>query len=123
MMSPTIYVRDGRPELVLGSGGSNRLRTAITQVAMNRVGLQQPVATSVRAPRIHVEENAFHAEALGEGDAVLGVVAEPFEIRDLFPQRSLYFGGVHAVALERDGSLVGFGDPRRGGAAETVTGL
>ena len=35
MMSPTILLRNNQPEIVLGSGGSNRIRTAILQVIPN----------------------------------------------------------------------------------------
>ena len=31
MMAPTCVLKDGNPELILGSGGSNRIRSAITQ--------------------------------------------------------------------------------------------
>ena len=34
MMSPTIVIGDSGPELVLGSGGSNRIRSAIKQVIL-----------------------------------------------------------------------------------------
>ena len=48
------------------------------------------------------------------------LVSEPFEERELFPGRSLYFGGVHTVGCRDDGYLSGYGDPRRCGASRTV---
>ena len=37
MMAPTIVLRDGAPELVLGSAGSNRIRSAILQTIIRVV--------------------------------------------------------------------------------------
>lgn len=125
MMAPTIVVRDGRPVLVLGSGGANRLRSAILQVAFNRLGLGQPLDAAVRAPRVHVEDDAFFAE-LPAGDPPMDFSEAArahgarFPRCDIFRERSLFFGGVHAVARETDGRLVGTGDPRRGGATVSV---
>jgi gamma-glutamyltranspeptidase/glutathione hydrolase len=36
MMAPTIILKEGTPAIVLGSGGSNRIRSAILQVISNR---------------------------------------------------------------------------------------
>jgi gamma-glutamyltranspeptidase/glutathione hydrolase len=124
MMSPTIFVRDGHPVLALGSGGSNRLRTAILQVAMNVLDQDMALGEAVDASRIHAEPDRFFAEVV-ESEALADafrVISEPFEERELFPGRSLYFGGVHAVGWRADGRLVGYGDPRRGGASRTVEG-
>jgi gamma-glutamyltranspeptidase/glutathione hydrolase len=37
MMSPTVVLRDGRPEIALGSAGSNRIRSAILQTILGVV--------------------------------------------------------------------------------------
>ncbi len=120
MMSPTIFLRDGVPELVLGSGGSNRLRTAILQVAVNRIGFGRSLEESVRAARIHVEPDAFCAELVDADADLLRALAEPYAHRSFSPARILYFGGVHAVGRDPGGRTEGVGDPRRGGASITV---
>ena len=120
MMAPTIFVREGRPQLVLGSGGSNRLRTAILQVALNRLALGRSIAEAVDASRIHVERSALYAELVGMDAAVLADAGRVFPTYSPFDGHSLYFGGVHAVVREPNGELEGIGDPRRGGAAITV---
>jgi len=119
MMSPTLFLRDGRPELVLGSGGANRLRTAILQVAWARLGLGLSLDEAVGASRIHVEEEALFAELPGLDAAEIERRGAGFARRDPFPRRTLYFGGVHAVGRDAGGRLVGAGDPRRGGAVAT----
>jgi gamma-glutamyltranspeptidase/glutathione hydrolase len=120
MMAPTVFVKEGRPMLVLGSGGSNRLRTAITQVVLNRIALEQPLDVAVRSSRVHVEVADLYAELQELDREILQTIGDRFPRYHPFPGRSVYFGGVHAVAREPSGALVGFGDPRRGGAAVTV---
>ncbi len=120
MMAPTIFLRGGRPVLVLGSGGSNRLRTAIMQVAYNRVGLKQKIETAVSAPRIHVESDRFSAESPGVDPGTLNELRRRFSDSDIFPEKHLYFGGVHSVGVEPNGRMIGAGDARRGGVAVIV---
>ncbi len=114
MMAPTMVLRDGCPYLVLGSGGSNRIRTAILQVISNLVDFHMPLETAVAAPRIHWENNTFHLEP-GYERAVLDPI-----LGDATPvwwqAQNVFFGGVHAVGLGDDGVLHGAGDLRRRGA-------
>lgn len=113
MMSPTVVLRDGTPELVLGSGGSNRIRSAITQAIVNVVDRGLPAGAAVAAPRLHFEEDVVYvepgvdtAELEHEGRALV-------RFRDL----NLFFGGAHAVERDPDsGNITGGGDPRRGGS-------
>ena len=55
MQAPSILTRDGQVRLVVGSSGSNRLRSAITQVIANVVDHGMPVTEAVSSPRVHVE--------------------------------------------------------------------
>jgi len=114
MMAPTVFLREGRPEVVLGSGGANRLRTALFQVVLNHVGLAQPLDVAVEAPRVHVEPGAFYAEPFDRARPVLERRAAEFASRVFFPEPNLFFGGVNAVAVE-NGRLVGAADSRRSG--------
>ena len=50
MMAPTIVLRDGAPELALGSAGSNRIRSAILQTII-RVDRRRPAARARRSRR------------------------------------------------------------------------
>jgi gamma-glutamyltranspeptidase/glutathione hydrolase len=116
MMAPTVVLDDdgGGVELVLGSAGSNRIRSAILQTIVGVVDHGLRARAAVEAPRLHLEGDTVYAEpglALDEL-AAAGYAMAPFRDRNLF------FGGVQAV--ERDpatGALTGAGDPRRGGAA------
>jgi gamma-glutamyltranspeptidase/glutathione hydrolase len=114
MMAPTAVLRDGAPELVLGSAGSNRIRSAILQTIVATVDRGMRAGDAVRAPRIHLEDGVVYAEP---GVDVSALEADGHAIAH-FRALNLFFGGVQAV--ERDaasGALSGGGDPRRGGAA------
>jgi gamma-glutamyltranspeptidase/glutathione hydrolase len=39
---------------------------------------------------------------------------------DRWQQENMFFGGVHAVALDPSGTLAGAGDRRRGGAVKLI---
>jgi len=110
MMSPTVVLRDGAPELVLGSGGSNRIRSAILQTVVNVVDRDMPVDEAVRAPRVHFEDGVVYAEP---GVDLEGVEATGHTV-SRFRAPNLFFGGVHAV--QAGDPPAGGGDPRRGGA-------
>ena len=116
MMSPTAVLRDREPELVLGSAGSNRIRSAILQTIVRVLddGLRAPDA--VEAPRVHFEDGVVYAEP-GIELAALEAAGRPIS---RFRERNLFFGGVQAVEREASGAFWGGGDPRRGGAALVV---
>ncbi|HET6551156.1 MAG TPA: gamma-glutamyltransferase, partial [Solirubrobacter sp.] len=115
MMAPTVVLDDGSPELVLGSAGSNRIRSAILQVIVNAVDLGLDAQAAVDAPRLHFEDGLVYAEP--------GIDAATLENRQVawFRERNLFFGGCQAVERPRaTGAFSGGGDPRRGGAVVTA---
>lgn len=119
MLAPTIALgRDGSLT-VLGSGGSNRLRTAILQVLLNLLAFELPVEQAVTAPRIHLEAETLSVEpGFSEGAAAL--LRRHFADVALWNEHNMFFGGVHTVRMERSGAMIGAGDPRRGGIAHLV---
>ena len=113
MMAPTVVLRDGVPELVLGSAGSNRIRSAILQTIVGVVDRGLRADAAIDAPRLHFEDGVVYAEP-GADTATLEASGRAIA---RFRARNLFFGGAQAV--ERDpesGELSGGGDPRRGGA-------
>jgi gamma-glutamyltranspeptidase/glutathione hydrolase len=119
MMAPTVVLKDGEPELVLGSAGSNRIRSAILQTIIRVVddGLRAPDA--VEAPRLHFEDGVVYAEP-GIDTSALEAAGRAI---GRFRERNLFFGGVQAVERDASGAFWGGGDPRRGGAAVVVEGF
>ena len=114
MMAPTVALRDGGLVLGLGSGGSNRIRSAVTQTILRYLGDGLGLTAAVEAPRLHFEAGTVHAEPGIDPGVLDALEADGYEVvrwRNL----SLFFGGVHAVAAGH-GRPEGAGDPRRGGA-------
>jgi gamma-glutamyltranspeptidase/glutathione hydrolase len=101
--------------LAMGSGGSNRIRSAICQVAVNILDFGLPLADAVNAPRLHLERERLSIEP-GFGEAVLRELGASVPAVHEWPARNLFFGGVHSVRFSVDGRFEGAGDLRRDGA-------
>jgi gamma-glutamyltranspeptidase/glutathione hydrolase len=120
MMSPTVVLREGQPEVALGSAGSNRIRSAIIQTILGVVDHGLPAEEAVRQPRLHVEDDVVEAEPGVEPDSLDRLEANGWTVRR-WAEQNLFFGGVQAVARSSEtGELSGGGDPRRGGVATLV---
>src|SRR5215204_4644757 len=120
MMAPTVVLRDGRPEVALGSAGSNRIRSAILQTILGVVDHGLPAEQAVARPRIHVEGREVEAEPGIEEEALERLERGDWTVRR-WAEQNLFFGGVQAVARSPEtGELSGGGDPRRGGVASVV---
>jgi len=116
MMAPSIFMQHGSPRLILGSGGSNRLRGAILQVLSRNIMDGQDIETAVHAPRLHNEGMALDVEPGLLNDEQRHIMKKQgWDIRE-WRQKSVYFGGVHAIAINAQGDITACGDPRRGGA-------
>jgi gamma-glutamyltranspeptidase/glutathione hydrolase len=116
MMSPTVLLRQGQIEAGLGSGGSNRIRSAVLQAIVRIVAEGMDAQRAVAAPRIHFEAGAVQAEPGIDPEALRRIEARGIRV-DRWEQHNLFFGGVHAVVRDPEtGELRGGGDPRRGGA-------
>ncbi len=113
MMAPTVVVGEHGVELVLGSAGSNRIRSAIVQTILGVVDRGLAAAPAVDAPRLHFEDGTVYVEP---GVPTAGLRAAGRTVQE-FRSRNLFFGGVGAVQRGPGGALTGAGDPRRGGAA------
>ncbi len=114
MMAPTIALRDGELVLGLGSGGSNRIRSAVSQTIIRYLGDGLDLTAAVRAPRLHFESGIVHAEP-GIDPAALDRLEGAGYTVVRWRAPNLFFGGVHAVAAGQ-GRAEAAGDPRRGGA-------
>jgi len=112
MVSPTIIMKDNLPFILLGSGGSNRIRSAIVQVILNYIVKGMALDEAIISSRIHLEGKTLYCEPGVDfltDDLQEEITLHPFE------EKNLFFGGVNAVTLSD-----GFSDPRRGGTFEIV---
>jgi gamma-glutamyltranspeptidase/glutathione hydrolase len=120
MMAPTIITERDGSVTALGTGGSNRIRTAILQVAVNLLDRGMRLDEAVEAPRLHVEKcgTLSFEPGFSEGEqaALLAVAPEA----QAWPEQNLFFGGVHSARRRPNGSIEGAGDPRRRGATVVV---
>ena len=114
MMSPTIVIADERPCFALGSGGSNRIRSAILQALLNLLIYRRPLDEAVNAARLHVEGRQLWFESMGLQAGAAAALGAAWPGATCFEARSMFFGGVNCVG-SADGELFGAGDRRRGG--------
>jgi gamma-glutamyltranspeptidase/glutathione hydrolase len=114
MMAPTIVISPRGQALALGSGGSNRIRSAILQVLINFLDRDMSIEEAVEAPRIHYENGALDLEP-GLWPEPASALNDEFPTQCRWPEKNLFFGGAHSVLCEPGGGLTGCGDPRRGG--------
>ena len=116
MMTPTLVLDGGRPELVIGSAGSVRLAGAIAQVTW-RILRGMHVRDAICAPRLHVEGTTLHLEG-GWPDDEVATLPASWDV-NRWDALNLFFGGVQAVQ-RAGGVLEAAGDPRRGGVGIVV---
>lgn len=114
MMSPTIVVTDDRPCFALGSGGSNRIRSAILQTLLNLLVYRQPLDEAVNAPRLHIEGRKLWFEDVALEPRTSAVLLDTWPGAIRFDKPNMFFGGVNCAAAV-EGHLSGAGDRRRGG--------
>ncbi|RMH62310.1 MAG: gamma-glutamyltranspeptidase [Zetaproteobacteria bacterium] len=116
MMAPSIFQSHRHGRLVLGSGGSNRLRSAIGQVLLHILTRGKSLSEAIHAPRMHNEGATLDVEPhLLDAHSRTQLKALGWQLRE-WRSQGVYFGGVHAIHLTPNGSIEGCGDPRRGGS-------
>ena len=118
MMAPTVLFLPNQQTVALGSGGSNRIRSALLQVVVNLIDFDMSLDAAVDAPRIHYEAGHLSIEG-GFAQETLDPICSAFADHQCWQARNLFFGGVHSVARTEEG-FFGVGDPRRGGVSVGV---
>jgi gamma-glutamyltranspeptidase / glutathione hydrolase len=120
MMSPTLVLADGELEAGLGSGGSNRIRSAVLQTMIRLIADRMGVQAAVEAPRVHFEAGTVQAEPGIDPAGLEELIGRGYGVVN-WDAPNLFFGGVHAIGRNpRSGAVQGGGDPRRGGAVALV---
>ncbi len=118
MMCPTIVSTPDDKLLVLGSGGSNRIRSAIFQVLVHSLMQGQDPASAINAPRLHPENQHLDFEDPHENSTMLQL-QKAFPDNRVWADQSMFFGGTHLVGITPDGNFFGAGDARRNGSFKT----
>ena len=120
MMMPTAVRWPDGTQVATGSGGSNRIRTALLQVLLRMIVHRNTPEAAVLAPRLHYEHGLLSIEGGFEPDRIAPLL-QAWPEHQLWESRNLFFGGAHTV---RSGAHVsdGIGDPRRAGVFLRVPG-
>ncbi len=121
-MSATIIAKDGAPIVILGSPGSARIISAVTQVSSHWIDVNQGIERAVAAARVHVVPDDDGRDNAYLESTIPGLDLEALSFDLIEPQTDLsinglnaYFGGVHAIGRE-NGAWRGAADPRRDGS-------
>ena len=113
MMSPTIIEQIGcNNKIALGTGGSNRIKTALFQVIWQIIGENKTLDQAVNHPRYHYENNTIDVEK-GVNQSVITQLECHLKKLVLWKNRSLYFGGINAV--QQGNTNLAVSDSRRNG--------
>ncbi len=121
MMCPVIVESPDGTITAFGSGGSNRIRSAICQVIVHLCREGIGIRRAIESPRLHVEgdhldfEDHFRIATRRE-------LTMAFPDHRAWPEPDLFFGGVHTAQRGADGTLRAVGDRRRDGVAIVVDG-
>jgi gamma-glutamyltranspeptidase/glutathione hydrolase len=118
MMAPTLLRTADGTRTALGSGGSERIRSALLCTLIALVDRAAPLEAAVAAPRLHWDRRVLQVEP-GLGEEALAALRPGRAVHE-WTARDLYFGGVHAVSRAADGSVHAVGDARRAGVGLVV---
>jgi gamma-glutamyltranspeptidase/glutathione hydrolase len=118
MMSPTIIEQIGcNNKIALGTGGSNRIKTALFQVIWQIIGENKTLDQAVNHPRFHYEKGMIDVEK-GINQSVIEQLKSNQQNINLWKSRSLYFGGINAVQQGKTNLAVS--DSRRNGTGLVI---
>ncbi|HWH30886.1 MAG TPA: gamma-glutamyltransferase [Mycobacteriales bacterium] len=115
MMTPTLLTTADGTRVAMGSGGSERIRSALTCVLTAIVDRGLPLPEAVLAPRMHWDRSTLQVEPGLPADDV-AALRRRWPVGE-WAQRDFYFGGAQAVLRRPDGTVEAAADDRRGGVA------
>ncbi len=110
-MAPSVARRDGAV-VAVGSPGADRITTALQQFLINYLQMNMPLEDAIAHPRIHVDTSGEEVRLMSEAGLDLPETDLPTKV---FPNLSMYFGGVGAAVCDGNAGLATAADPRREG--------
>ncbi len=121
LIAPTIVKRDGEVFLVVGTPGAGRIISTLLEVIVNVVDFGMDLKEAIAAPKF-CSRVAYKELRMEEGypeETLAALKALGHKIK-LYSPLNLYFGGINAVMVQEDGTMIGVGSLRRQGAAGAV---
>ncbi len=116
--APTIVLEGDEVRLVVGSPGGARIAPAIVHTIVYALDYGIDPWAALAMPRAFPAHDrpTVQLEPGYDGGALAGLRRRGYEL-NARPPLDYYFGGVHAVLVKNDGTLIGAADPRRDGVA------
>ena len=114
MMCPSLVLDERGIALVVGSGGSKRIRSTLLQVISAVFDLGMSLRDAIEAPRVHWDGECVQVEP-GFDAAVIEELARRWPT-NRWSVQDVYFGGAHAVSPRGEAAA----DPRRDGSARLI---
>ena len=116
-IGPTLVLDGDDVRLVVGSPGSSHIPPATVSTIVHTLLFGLDPWSAVSMPRVYPSDrgNTVELERGFTTAGLAGLRQAGYEVR-VAPPVSQAFGGVHAVLVREDGTLVGAADPRRDGA-------
>ena len=119
MMAPGLMIDGDGAMTAFGSGGSNRIRSAILCVLTRMIDGKLDARTAVDAARLHVENGHLDFEGHMAPD-MIKQLETAFADQRQWPDPNMFFGGCHMAGRRGDGSFYGAGDARRSGVFAVI---
>ncbi len=111
-MTPTIFLKDGKPFLITGSPGGSRIISTVLQIIVNVIDFSLPVDQAVSAPRVHHQwqPDELFVEPGISPEILEGLVKRGYKVTPNPPQTS-----ANSIEITADG-YVGAADRRTRGS-------
>jgi len=115
MMSPIIVNDKGGLKALLGSGGANRIRTALVQTLVNLIDYGFDIEKAIEKARMHLEGNVLEIEGAFKNEHVVKSHLNGIDKNHWKQDRHMFFGGVNGIA-KLGNEFFGHADSRRFGS-------
>jgi gamma-glutamyltranspeptidase/glutathione hydrolase len=118
-ISPSVLVKDGRPFIVLGSPGANRIISTVVTLIVNVVDYGLTAEQANASPRFLCQkaDPVLSLESRFSDDVMEGMKKKGHTLK-LYGDFDLFFGGSQIILVDPVTKMYhGSADPRRGGTA------
>ena len=113
--APTIFAKNGRPVLGIGSAGGSRITPVLTQVVLRILEYDLPVQSAINRPRFIVEDNIVYVEKALPANVQKELEQKGYQV--IVKPTGMYYGGVQGIRVNRSkNKMEGGFDGRRDGA-------
>jgi len=120
VIAPTI-VRDPSDavSLVVGTPGAGRIPSSVVETIVNVIDFGMPLEEAIKAPKFcsRVAYKELRMEGGYSADTIAALEALGHKVKATYGELDYYFGGINAILVAEDGTMVGVGSFRRSGGS------